>query len=329
MVTREIKIYAMKRICVVGCGRWGSNHLRTLFGMGWLAAAVETSADRLRQVAEQYPGIVLHNGIDEAARACYDGYVVATPAETHFTLASYLLSQNCNVLVEKPMTLDPADAAALVRLAADHGKTLMVGHLLLFHPAIRKIKELTEQGAIGRLQYLYSTRLNLGTVRTMENVFQSFAPHDIAVLEYLVGAPAMDITAQGARILQPGICDTVLAELTYPGGIRAHIHASWLHPFKEQRLVIVGETGMMAFDDASDKQIRLYHRHIVFRDGRPVVEEGPEEVVPYDRSRMPLEEELRYFADHPDGTATVADGRSGCGTVLVLDRVQRLLEQSA
>lgn len=297
--------------------------------MGWLAAAVETSADRLRQVAELYPGIVLHSGVEEAAQAGYDGYVVATPAETHFALASCLLSHNCNVLVEKPMTLDPADAAALVELAATRGKTLMTGHLLLFHPAIRKIKELTAQGAVGRLQYIYSTRLNLGTVRTTENVFQSFAPHDISVLEYLAGAPAADITAQGARILQPGICDTVLAELAYPGGIRAHIHVSWLHPFKEQRLVIVGSDGMISFDDASDKQIRLYHRHVVFRDGRPAVEEGPEEIVPYDRGRMPLEEELRYFAEHPDGTATIADGRCGYGTVLVLDRVQRLLEQSA
>lgn len=317
----------MKRICVVGSGRWGQNHLRTLSGIGALAGIVETSAARLAQMTALYPGVNGHAGLEDALRAGYDGYVVATPAETHFAIASRLLDAGFPVLVEKPMTLLPEESALLVEKAAAHHVTLMVGHLLLFHPAVRKIKSLIDEGAVGDLMYISSSRLNLGTVRTTENVFFSFAPHDISVLDYLIGQPAVRMEAQGARLLQPGICDTTLAELTYPGNIHAHIHVSWLHPFKEQRLVVVGSRGMLTFDDASDKKIYLYHKYITFNDGVPVKMEEAPEVVPYEQGVMPLEEELRYFIAHPDGTATVADGRCGLETVKVLYRVQQLLDQ--
>ena len=296
--------------------------------MGALAGFVETAPTRLQQMKSLYPDVAGHASLDEALPEGYDGYVVATPAETHFAIASRLLDAGCPVLVEKPMTLHPDESAELVKKAAAHHVTLMVGHLLLFHPAIRKIKSLIDDGAIGDLMYIRSSRLNLGTVRTTENVFFSFAPHDISVLDYLIGQPAIRTEAQGVRLLQPGICDIALAELTYPGHVHAHIHVSWLHPFKEQRLVVVGSRGMLTFDDASDKKIYLYHKYITFNDGVPVkVEEAPVEV-PYAQGVMPLEEELRYFVSHLDGTAEVADGRCGYETVRVLHHVQQLLDQS-
>lgn len=187
----------MKRnICVIGGGRWGKNHIRTLAGLGCLAAVVEADAGRLKEYTEQYPGIKGYTDIDEAIACGYDGYTVALPAELHYPAGKKLLEKGLNVMLEKPMTLTAAQSAELVELARDTGARLMVGHVLLFHPAYRKIKEVIDSGRLGKLFYLYSHRLNLGTVRTEESVFPSFAPHDISVLDYLTGSPACKVEAK-------------------------------------------------------------------------------------------------------------------------------------
>ena len=201
------------------------------------------------------------------------------------------------MLIEKPMSLSAEHSEELVRIADETKASLMVGHLLLFHPAIRKIKELIDSGKIGRLYYLYSTRLNLGTVRTEENVFWSFAPHDISVLDYLIGENAVSIEAKGAKFLQNNIYDVTMAQFTYPGNVHAHIFVSWLHPFKEQRLVVIGSKGMLSFDDSSqEKNILYYNKRIDWANGRPVKVEHPDEIIFYEKG-MPLEEELKYFLE--------------------------------
>lgn len=181
-----------KNICVIGGGRWGKNHIRTLAGLGCLAAVVEADAGRLKEYTEQYPGIKGYTDINEAIACGYDGYTVALPAELHYPAGKKLLEKGLNVMLEKPMTLTAAQSAELVELARDTGARLMVGHVLLFHPAYRKIKEVIDSGRLGKLFYLYSHRLNLGTVRTEESVFPSFAPHDISVLDYLTGSRMQD-----------------------------------------------------------------------------------------------------------------------------------------
>lgn len=316
-----------KKICVIGGGRWGQNHVRTLFQLGNLGGIVEANPQRLEELLKQYP-VDGFTDLDDAVAKGYDGYTIAAPAPLHYEIAKKLLEKGLSVLVEKPMTLSAETSKDLVELAEKNRVQLMVGHVLLFHPAIRKIKELIDNGKIGELYYLYSTRLNLGTVRTEENVFWSFAPHDISVLDYFVGKPAIEIQSKGTKFLQNNVYDYTMTQLTYPGNIHAHIFVSWLHPFKEQRLVIVGSKGMISFEDSSpEKEIKFYDKHINFDNGIPIKVENPTEIISYEKNQ-PLTEELEYFVENLDKKIEIADGKSGYEVVKVLEKAQRLIDSS-
>jgi UDP-2-acetamido-3-amino-2,3-dideoxy-glucuronate N-acetyltransferase len=291
-----------KRICVIGAGRWGRNHIRALKDLACLAGVVEADETKAAEIQAAYPEIRVLGKVGDALAQDFDGFVVATWAETHRELATLIVKHGKPVLVEKPMALTAAEARELKGLAEQNGVSLMVGHLLLFHPAVRKIKELVKSGKIGKLQYIYSNRLNLGTVRTEENILWSFAPHDISMFQYLIGDFPLEVVSRGGAFLQSHIQDSTLTILTYPHNIVGHIFVSWLHPYKEHRLVLVGSKGMLSFDDASeDKNLRFYEKGIDWVRGEPIKREGPTENIPYDR-RAPLTEELRYFIDHIDGT---------------------------
>ena len=316
-----------KRICVIGGGRWGQNHIKTLSQLGCLAAIADENEKRLQELASLYPQAKVFNSCDAAINAVFDAYVVATPAETHYEIGKKILSKGIPVLIEKPMTLLAERSLELVKLAEQHQAQLMVGHVLLFHPAIRKIKEIVDQGKIGQLYYIYSTRLNLGTVRTEENVFWSFAPHDISVLDFIIGAQPLKMRAKGAKFLQDRIFDVTMTQFEYPNNVHAHIHVSWLHPFKEQRLVLVGSQGMIAFDDSSaEKEIHFYNKRIDFVEGQPVKVEKPDEIISYDK-KAPLAEELSYFIAHCNDKIEIADGRSGYEVVKVLETVQQMITE--
>lgn len=313
-----------KKLCVIGGGRWGQNHIRTLYEMGNLGAIVESNPDTLQVLLKRYP-VQTFTNLHDAMKEPFDGFIVATPAETHYAIGKQLLEQGRHVLIEKPLTLASSESEELIRIAEANHARLMVGHLLLFHPAIRKIKELIQDGRIGRLYYLYSTRLNLGIVRTEENVFWSFAPHDISVLEYLVGHPPIKVHAEGAKFLQESIEDVTITQLTYPDNVHAHIFVSWLHPFKEQRLVIIGSKAMISFDDSSShKNILYYQKRIDWEQELPVKVEEPDGIIAYERS-SPLENELKYFMDNLDKTIEIANGKSGLEVVKVLERAQECL----
>ncbi len=315
-----------KRICVIGAGRWGKNHVKTLHKLGHLGGIVETDSKCLSNLSAEFnvPGF---KELSQAMRLKFEGYIVATPAETHYQLGKTLLEKGCSVLIEKPMALSSKHTAELVEIAEQKRTCLMVGHLLLFHPAIRKIKELIDNNKIGKLYYIYSNRLNLGTVRTEENVFWSFAPHDISVIDYLVGDQPVHIEAKGSKFLQDAIYDVTMTQLAYPGDVHAHIYVSWLHPFKEQRLVLVGSSGMISFDDSSaQKDILYYNKRIDWVDGRPVKYEEPDEIVAYDRT-MPLDEELKHFIENLGRPAKIADGKTGHEVVRVLEKVQELISK--
>jgi len=315
-----------KKICVIGGGRWGQNHIKTLASLNCLAAIVETNPERLNELIKQYPDVEGYTEVDEAIAACYDGYTVAVPAEFHYPTGKILIEKGLHVMMEKPMTLTAQQSKELVELSKQSGSRLMVGHVLLFHPAIRKIKEVIESGKLGKLFYLYSTRLNLGTVRTEESVFSSFAPHDISVLDYLIGSPACKIEAKGARFLQNEVFDTTITQLEYPGNVHAHIHVSWLHPFKQQLLVVIGSSGMISFDDSTkEKAICFYDKRIDFKKGIPVKIENTDETIPYEK-KMPLEEELKYFVEHLDSSIEINSGEEGYEVVKVLETVQKLIE---
>ena len=285
-----------KNICVVGGGYWGRNHIKTLHSLGLLGGVVDSNQDTLKEIKEKYQYPTLYSNIEESLSADNSlGYVVATPAETHYDIAKKILVSKNHLLVEKPLTLTIGHAMDLVSLSKTHNVKLMVGHVLLFHGAIKKIKDYIDSGKIGELQYIYSNRLNLGKVRSNENVFWSLAPHDISIFQFLTGSYPSNIEASGSSMLQKEIHDSTITQLTYSSGVKGHIFVSWLHPFKEHRLVVIGSEGMMSFEDSKDdKPLKFYSKK--FDTSKPIPEkiDGPVKIIDYDKV-MPLTEELKYF----------------------------------
>ena len=318
------------KICVVGAGRWGTNHIKTLKNLGALAGIVESRENRREELKTLFPDATLFHSVRDVPLDEYDGFTVATPAETHFEVGSYLLEQGKHVLIEKPIALNTQEAGALRDLANKHGVNLMVGHVLLFHPAIVKIKEMIDSGKIGKLEYIYSNRLNLGTVRTEENILWSFAPHDISIFEYFIGSNPVEVVSRGGAFLTPGIHDTTMTSLTYPNNVVGHIFVSWLHPFKEHRMVMIGSKGMISFEDSSeDKDILFYEKGIDWVQGEPIKRDGPTEVIPYDKG-FPLTNELQYFIDHLDGSKLeIADGQNAFDVLEVLEKATHSLMGTA
>lgn len=308
-----------KKICVIGGGAWGENIIRTLFELEALGAVVEPGEERRRYLTEKYC-CVGFAAVEEAIEKRYDGYVVSAPAELHYEIGCKTLSAGLPTIIEKPLTLNSQDALRLVQLAEEKDVPFMVAHILLFHPAIRKIKELVDEGRIGKLFYMYSTRIKFGVVRTEENVFWSFAPHDIAVLDYIAGAHAEKIETTKGNFLQNDVCDYAMAQLEYPDNVKAHILTSWLHPFKEQRVVVVGSEGMLWFDDATDKQVYFSDKHVEWEDGRPQLVQGDAITIPYEKT-LPLTEEMKYFIAHLDKMPEISTGRAGYEVVKVLENV--------
>ncbi len=309
-----------KRVCVIGVGRWGAKHAATLKELGCLAGVVDHDAAALKKARAAHPAAAAYESVDEALAAGFDAFIVATPAQTHFEIARRILEGRFHALVEKPLAMTAAEARSLCDLADAQGVNLMVGHVLLFHPAIRRIRELMMEGKTGRLQYLYSNRLNLGTVRTEENILWSFAPHDISIFHHLIGVPPIEVISRGGAFLQPHIHDSTLTVLKYPGNVSGHVFVSWLHPFKEHRLVVIGTKGMLVFDDASaDKHLVFYEKGIDWVQGEPIPREGPTEVIEYAREE-PLANELRYFIDRLGrGRPELADGRSAVEVLEILE----------
>ncbi|MFQ5698641.1 MAG: Gfo/Idh/MocA family oxidoreductase [Myxococcota bacterium] len=317
---------AEPRICVVGAGRWGQNHVRTLSELGCLAGFVDSDPARREQIAARHPEARAFESLEVALASRPDGFVVATPPESHGRIAERIMEAGHPVLVEKPLALTADEARHMAATATRCRVPLMVGHVLLFHPAIRRIKEWLDAGRLGRLQYVYSNRLNLGTVRTEENILWSFAPHDVSIFQHLVGARPLEVVSRGGAFLQPRIQDSTLTILTYPRNIVGHIFVSWLHPYKEHRLVLIGSRGMLSFDDASEtKELLFYEKGIDWIEGEPIKRDGPTETIPYDRE-MPLTEELRYFIDHLQGPpAEVAGPESAIEVLEILERATRSL----
>ena len=317
-----------KRICVIGAGAWGKNHIRTLNGLDALAGIVETNQTNGAKIQSDYPGIEFFNSVRSAIKYGFDGFIVATPAETHFEIGHQLVTAGYPVLIEKPLALNARDAKILVAEVEKSNVTLMVGHLLLFHPAIQKIKELLSSGRIGSLQYIYSNRLNLGTVRTEENVFWSFAPHDISIFQYLIESDPIQISSRGAAYVQENLYDTTMTTLTYENNIQGHIYVSWLHPFKEHRLVVVGDKGMIRFEDsAENKPLMIYDKGIDWEQGKPIKRDGPAEMVDY-KPGLPLTLELEYFLNHLKITPAIADGKNGLSVVKILEQATKSMAQA-
>lgn len=314
------------RLAVIGCGYWGKNLVRSIAQLGALEAVVDADADHAKQIAAQY-AVTARTADDVIGASDIDAVVIAAPAKNHAELALAALNSGKHVFVEKPLALDIADAERVVDAARQQGRTLMVGHLLQYHPAFLRIQSLAADGTLGELRYLYSNRLNLGKIRREENILWSFAPHDLSMLLALVGESPDHVTAVGATFLSDDVPDVTTTHLSFPSGPRAHVFVSWLHPFKEQRLVVVGSNAMAVFDDTApwDSKLVLY-RHAVTWDGEtPIPVRGEPISIALDEAE-PLRLECEHFLQCIEtGDSPRTDGEEGLRVLRVLDAAQQSL----
>lgn len=317
------------RVAVVGCGYWGRNLVRDFAGLGALEAIVDTDAATAAALQERHGGRVL-DFADALADPAIDGIVIAAPAARHYTLARAALEAGKHVYVEKPLALDMAQGRELAALAQVGGRVLMVGHLLRYHPAFVTLQRMVAEGRLGRLRYVYSNRLSFGILRREEDALWSLAPHDLSMILALAGEEPSTVTAFGAPTLHPTIADFAQVQLAFPSGLKGHVFCSWLHPFKEQRLVVVGEQGMLVFEDSARepaRKLRLFAHRVDWIDGIPrAVKAGDEgEPVPYPDAN-PLQEECRHFlACMRDGTTPRTDSAEGLRVLSVLERASAAL----
>jgi predicted dehydrogenase len=292
-------------IVVVGCGHWGKNLVRNFAELGALFGVVDGSPAVLAEQSTKYSVKAL--SFEEALNSSdVKGIVIATPAETHAELAIAAFAAGKHVYVEKPIALTPEDGEAMkaASLAAD--RVLMVGHLLQYHPAFETLLGMVKGGALGKLHYAYSNRLSMGKFRLEENALWSFAPHDVSMLLALFGEAPVKVVSTGGAFVTPGIEDECRLDMTFADGGRAHVFASWLHPFKEHRLVVVGEKGSIVFEDsaAPEKKLTLYHHIVSVGQGAPVPTKGDVEAIPYPAGE-PLARECGHFLDCIAGKVSV------------------------
>ena len=297
-----------------------------------LAAIVDPDPEAARQASALAPEAEVYGDPDAIwADASIEAVVIASPAPTHAALAARALEAGKHVLVEKPLAMSVADAAAVAEAAARARRTAMVGHLMVFHPAVARLRELMRSGALGRLHYVHSTRANLGRLRRDENALWSFGPHELSMLDYLLNRSPVTVAAHGASVLQPGIEDVVFVTMRYATGELAHLHLSWLHPRKERTLTLVCSQKMVVFDDVAPDKLRIYDKgydrpphftefaeYLTIRDGDVHIPQLPME--------EPLRLQLRHFLDClATGRPALTDLASGQRTIATLAAAQRSL----
>ena len=315
------------QVAVIGCGYWGKNLVRNFTELDALAAICDPDLAAAAALSERYGAPVRAFGA-VLADPSIAAVAIAAPAAHHARLARAALEAGKHVFVEKPLALTLTDAEGLCRLAAARDRRLMVGHLLQYHPAFVALRDLVRDGALGRLQYLYSNRLNLGKVRREEDILWSFAPHDLSMILSLVGKEPSEVTATGGCYLHKTIADVTTTHLGFPGGEQAHVFVSWLHPFKEQKLVVVGDRAMGVFDDGRpwNEKLLLYPHRIEWRDTMPVPMRGDATPVPLTESE-PLESECRHFLECvASGARPRTDGEEGLRVLRVLTRASEALK---
>jgi UDP-2-acetamido-3-amino-2,3-dideoxy-glucuronate N-acetyltransferase len=319
-------------VAVIGTGYWGKNLVRNYSQLGALKLICDRNEDLVDRIRQTYPDVGVCFAFNEVlAREDIHGVVIATPAETHYNLARESLLAGKHVYVEKPLVLDEKEAEELIRIAGQNNRVLMVGHLLQYHPAFVRLLEMAGAGDLGRINYIYSHRLNLGKIRREENILWSFAPHDISMILALTGEEPESVLAAGGCYLHKNIADVTTTHLEFPSGLQAQIYVSWLHPFKEQKLVVVGDRKMAVFNDTADwtDKLLLYPHRINWQNQIPVPDKAEAErplVVPSE----PLRNECEHFLQCiRDNRTPSTDGREGLRVLRVLNAAQQSLNQDS
>jgi predicted dehydrogenase len=321
------------RVAVAGLGYWGPNLARNLATIAdcelrWLCDPSEQARTR---VAQQFPGARATGELQELLDDPeLDAVVLATPVPTHATLAARVAQAGKHCFVEKPLATTTADAQAAVTAAERAERILMVGHLLEYHPAVDRLKELLDGGELGELYYVYGNRLNLGKLRADENALWSLGAHDVSVILHLIGEEPEECVAHGRSYVRKGVEDVVFCYLRFPSGIVAHLHLSWLDPHKERRMTVVGARRMATFDDMQlEGKLTLYDKGFdqdVRSWGEYIARSGA-----IFSPQIPNVEPLRVECEHflqciRTGAAPRSDGHSGLRVVRVLERLQQSLD---
>ncbi len=315
-------------IAVIGCGYWGKNLVRNFYELGALRWICDVQEQILQDVAAKYPARTTSNVSDVLADPSVEAVAIAAPAAEHYRLAMQSLAAGKHVFVEKPLALHLEDGKRIVQAALDSHRLLMVGHILQYHPAILSLRQLINDGELGRIKYIYSSRLNLGKLRREENILWSFAPHDISAILFLLDETPVRITSQAGSYLDSQVADTTMTICEFGSGVSAHIFVSWLHPFKEQKLTIVGGKKMAVFDDTEPvKKLVLYSHRIDWIDRTPVAHKDGGVVVPLP-SIEPLRAECQHFLDCvASGKTPRTDGENGLKVLQILEACERSVKQ--
>lgn len=333
------------RVAQIGLGYWGPNLVRNFAKIRDIDefTACDMNPERTEFIRNQFPNVRTSNDCEHLLRSPdIDAVVLATPAETHYTMAKTALNHGKHVFVEKPLTYNMAEADDLLHLAKEQRRVIMVGHTFLYNEAVHKVKEYIDSGELGDIYYISTQRLNLGKVRTDVNAWWNLAPHDVSVILYWLGQMPTALQAKGMMFLQDELEDVVFAELEFPGGQCAHIHVSWLDPLKTRRMVVVGSKKMIVYDDTSlDQKITIYDKGI---DKKNIVRSLPEiktfgqfqfmhrigdVLIPSFKFVEPLMTECNHFIDCiRNGISPRTDGAHGRDVVSVMAGVQQLLDDS-
>jgi predicted dehydrogenase len=325
--------YPLVSVGVVGLGYWGPNLARNLAAIAgcelrWLC---DTDASARERLAQSFPGARTTGDLTELLQdPQLDAVVLATPVPTHAELAIAVARAGKHCFVEKPLATNAADAQEAVTAAAEADRILMVGHLLEYHPAVARLKQMIDEDELGPLYYLYGNRLNLGVLRANENALWSLGAHDVSVVLHLIGEEPDECLAHGASYVQPGIQDVVFCYLRFPSGIVAHLHLSWLDPHKERRLTVVGARRMATFDDMLvEGKLAVYDKGFDedTRSWGEYITRSGDMFAPHVANAEPLRLECEHFVECIRAGATPrSDGNSGVRVVRVLERLQRSLE---
>jgi len=321
------------KLGVVGAGAWGKNHVRTAAGLAEaeLAAVCDTDPSLRERLARQYPATHITGDVGDLLGRV-DAVIVASPAATHARLALQCLEAGKPCLVEKPFALNVPDAQAVAQRSAECRAPVVAGHLLVFHPAVERLRAMVQGGELGEVYYLYGLRVNLGQVRADENALWSFGPHDVSVALYLLDAAPIRVAAQGRSYLQPNVEDVVFLTMEFASGVLAHVQLSWLDPHKERKLTVVGAKKMVLFDDMEPREkLRIYDRGV---DRPPeyasygeslTIREG-DIFIPKIPNVEPLAAELGHFVRVARGVeAPRAGAEDGVRVVRVLEGASRSL----
>lgn len=311
-----------KNIAVIGCGYWGKNLVRNFYELGCLAAICDPDINLAKAISETYKvkNLSFNNILQDKS---IEGVVLAVPAPFHAKMSIKALNSKKHVFVEKPIALNQSEAEKMIECSTNNNMHLMVGHLLQYHPIFIAVKKLVQDNQLGELKYIYSNRLSFGKVRSEEDVIWSFAPHDISMILSLAGEVPGKVRLASAKILQSNIADTATIHMEFKDGLKSHISVSWLHPHKEQKLVVVAKDAMIVFDDTKpwNEKLAFYPHSVEKFDGIPLLKKADVEYIKVEESE-PLKNECQHFIDViNDDILPLTDGEEGLRVLKVLSAI--------